>query len=52
MGVSCAKFYDDLKNGVSIENLETAPESSAPISKNPSESLESENEEKDEVEEF
>ena len=51
MGVSCAKFYDDLKNGVSIENLETAPESSAPISENPPESLESENEEKDEVEE-
>ena len=50
MGVSCAKFYDDLKNGVSIENLETAPESSEPISANPSESLESEKEDKDEGE--
>ena len=50
MGVSCAKFYDDLKNGVSIENLETAPESSEPISANPPESLESEKEDKDEGE--
>jgi hypothetical protein len=41
MSVSGAKFYDDLKNDVSIENLETAPESSEPISENTPEHTES-----------
>ena len=51
MGVSCAKFYDDLKNGVSIENLETAPENQESINENPAETPESENVEKVEGEE-
>ena len=51
MSVSGAKFYDDLKNDVTIENIETAPENQELINENPAETPESENVKKVEGEE-
>ena len=51
MSVSGAKFYDDLKNDVTIENIETAPENQESIGKDSTEISESKNEEKAEGEE-
>jgi hypothetical protein len=41
MSVSGAKFYDDLKNDVSIKNIETTLESQESISENTPEHTES-----------